>query len=235
MMNTRILLTFIITTLFMFVSPLKSEGGGKTEIETFIHTSIMAPINELLKIKESSEYDYKKKQEKILRELFHQHLNMRYIVKFVLGQYAKKASTVELKEYEHLVRETNIKSILFNLQGSISYELVFVGIKDGNSKNQYFVLLDFIDTNSKESSKTIKSQWRVKYDTSKDKFQIIDTIFEGLSLVLNLKTEHQQVLNKARDDGEDPMESIILKLNQQLLRLEEGVKTDISIEKITVK
>jgi phospholipid transport system substrate-binding protein len=123
------------------------------------------------------------------KDLLVNNFDMKTIARFVLGRYWRTATAEQKQEYFTLFEEMIVKTYSKRFSEYSGQELIVVGSRDENSKDQ------LVSSLIKGNGSDIKVDWRVR--AKKDgSHKIVDVIVEGVSMSVTQRSDFSSVIQR---------------------------------------
>ncbi len=138
-------------------------------------------------------------REAAFRGLLSRGFDLRYIGRFVLGKYWRRATPGQQSEYLALFSEFVLHTYSARFGGFVGETLTVVGTRQANDKD--VVVRTRID---RPSNPPIVTDWRVR--TTGNRYRIIDVMIKGISMAVTRRSEFAAVVQR---DGIEGLLSIL--------------------------
>ncbi len=210
----KLLLTIGFVILATAQVSAQEPEMDKTEIEYENFTKTLA--NNAIKIVMSS--DTNEKQIEEFKTLFMENCDLKYIGKFVLGQYWKGLDEAEREDFLTAFTDSVIMNwaLQFNTFDGGTLEINSVTKSENPNSKHYFVNSTMKFTNGMKPAEVI---WRERKD-SEGKIKAIDIIIEGISMAMSYRNEYRSVLQRSSGD----ISGLITSLNEKTQSLKSQYK-----------
>ena len=181
---------FIIVFFIFFTSLVPSKSYSYSSDPKEFITEIVNEAKKVLVETNSKEFKTKKLSEMALKTV-----DIKGVAYYSLGNYRKKLSDEQLKEYLVLFEKYFLKSFTSRLTDYSDPKIDVLSTEVLNSK--YTIVKSLLLATDKKPE--VKIEWRV-YTKNPDKPLIRDLIIEGLSLARTQKEEFASVIESNNGD-----------------------------------
>jgi phospholipid transport system substrate-binding protein len=141
-----------------------------------------------------------------------------YIGKFVLGVYARGASAGQMKRFVGSFSELNVQSYASKFS-AYDYQKIYVTDARASKKAVEF----FVDTKALADDPAKKDtviSWRLA--RADGAYKVIDVVIEGVSMAMSYRNEYASILKAAADEGGEPIDALIDKIDAKVDELKAG-------------
>ena len=165
--------------------PAGAEETNATQLAESFVQSVGDRAVEILKScgQEGAEAD-----QDALGDLIRSGFNIELIGRFVLGKYARKATRAQLREYKSLYREFFVGSYSRQLCAFRGDLVTVLGSQPVGARDL------MVDTRVDRDGQSLNASWRVRRSKSKDAYQIIDLVIDGVSMALSQREEFSSII-----------------------------------------
>lgn len=131
-------------------------------------------------------------RERRFRGILKEHFAVAAIGQWVLGQYWRKASEAEQKEYLALFEDLIIATYVNRFE---TYKGETLAVTDSQMRGEDDALV-FTQINQTDGNPPLKVDWRVRQRRSDGAFKIVDVIVEGVSMSQTQRSEFASVIRQ---------------------------------------
>ena len=157
------------------------------------------------------------------RKVLNDNFDFDYISKFVLGVYGRGITPEQLDKFSKQFAELNVYSYVKKFESYTDSKINVVDVKEGKKQGQYFVSSKVLAMNSGDKDYSV--DWRIM--KVGDKYQVIDIIIEGVSMVMSYKNEYAPILKSASDEGKNPVDVLTDMIENKVIKLKLGDKATV--------
>lgn len=146
------------------------------------------------------------------RELFLENCQLRYIGRFVLGQYWKKLDNSNQEEFLEAFTNSVIMgwAVKFNSFKGGTLEINSVNKSENPNSSDYFINSTMTFTDGMKPAEVI---WRERKDKSGN-IKVVDIIIEGVSMAMTYRNEYRSVLQRNNGNVRDLISSLDIKTQE---------------------
>ena len=179
----------IFIIIFLFFALIENGFAYSSDPKEFI-TEVVNEAKKVLIDSNSKEFKTKKLSEMALKTV-----DIKGVAYYTLGNYRKKLSDEQMKEYLILFEKYFLKSFTSRLTDYSDPKIDVIGTEVLNPK--YTIVKSLLLATDKKPE--VKIEWRV-YTKNPDRPLIRDLIIEGLSLARTQKEEFSSVIESNNGD-----------------------------------
>ena len=167
----------------LILRPAGAEDGMSTQLAESFVQSVGDRAVEILRScgREGASVD-----QEALGELIRAGFNIELIGRFVLGKYARKATTAQLGEYRRLYRDFFVDSYARQLCAFRGDRVTVLGSQPVGARDM------MVETRVDRDGQSLNASWRVR--RSKGAYKIIDLVFDGVSMALSQRQEFAAII-----------------------------------------
>jgi phospholipid transport system substrate-binding protein len=183
MVRPRLLLTLL---LFIIVPDISLAASSKDDAKVFVE-ELSDKVLKIVKSKNNSEED----KEKWLTDIFRKSVDSRWMGRFVLGRYFRKATPAQQKRYLKLYTKFLINSYVPRFKTYAGGDFKILGVIPKGDE-QYIIQTE-LTSDSKESP-ALRVDYRLK--NRDNKFYVIDIVGEGISLLTTQRSDFSGLISR---------------------------------------
>ncbi|MFV9875323.1 MAG: phospholipid-binding protein MlaC [Rickettsiales endosymbiont of Dermacentor nuttalli] len=199
--------TFIIILLSFFVVAFHAVSAQESATEQKIKDFVDNIGNKTISIIQNTSSTPKEKEE-ILRQLFINTVDIKWIGDFVLGKYLHIFNDSQLTEYHDLYKQYLVSSYVpkFKQYTQESFKITNINKRNNNEYIVYTVI-------SKPNGQSIAVNYMIR--ANGNQLTVFDIIAEGISLILTTRSDFTSIITNNNNQIEPLLKQLRNKIGVQ--------------------
>jgi phospholipid transport system substrate-binding protein len=197
----------IFALLFALLFAIAARAGDLDDAKSWAQKMIDSTVVEIF-VKDKT----RDEQVKSFRRALADNFDFGYIAKFVLGVYGRKLDEGRERKFIESFTELNVYSYVRKFQAYDNQKVEVVSASAAKKSGEFFVESKVLAPDPSQKDTSI--MWRVAEDGSS--YKVIDVVIEGVSMAMSYKNEYAPILKAAADDGENPVDELVAKIEAKV-------------------
>jgi phospholipid transport system substrate-binding protein len=199
------ILAVLVAFVLMFAASARADELD--DAKSWAQEMIGATVTEIF-VKDADRAE----QVKSFRRSLAGNFDFAYIGRFVLGVYGKKVDEGRMERFIESFAELNVQSYSRKFANYDSQKVEVTDAIKAKKEGEFFV--DSKALASDPSQKDTDISWRLA--KSGGAYKVIDVVIEGVSMAMSYKNEYAPILKAASDDGRDPVDDLVKKIDAKI-------------------